>query len=109
MLINGGGEVDRARLFLVVPINRIRGTGHQLEHAQNPSECEEKLLDLEGGRALVQLPRGVIESSSLEILKPTRTVSCAVSNLGGCWTGGSPEVPSNLYSSVLQLQTQSWK
>lgn len=99
----------RVRLFLVMPINMIRGTGHQLEYAQNPPEHEKKLLDLEGGRVLAQLPRGVMEPPSLEIPKPTWTVSCSVSNLGECWTEGSPQVPSNPYICMLQLQTQSWK
>lgn len=49
--LKGRSQVDAARLFLVVPSDRTRGDGHELEV---PFEHEEKFIYCEGYRALEQ-------------------------------------------------------
>ena len=66
--LKGGCKEDRARLFSAVPGHRTR------QWAQNgtqkvPSEHQETLFHCEGGRALAQVAREVVEFPPLEIFK----------------------------------------
>ena len=78
----------------------------QWAHARTlevPYECEE-LLYCKGYKALDRVPRLVVQSPSLQILKTFLDVFlCNLllgSALAGGWAGRSPEVPSNPSDSV---------
>jgi len=56
------------------------------------------------------LPREVVESPSLEIFKTHLGTFLHKLLLGaGSWTGGSPEVPSKPYESVIQWNMTAWR
>jgi len=90
--------VVRARLFSVV----VRGSGHTLKHRRSPLNIQKRFVTVRVAEPWLRLPREVVESPSLEILK-----SCLDMVLGnaalsrGGWTRGLPEVSSNLCCSVI--------
>lgn len=50
--LKGGSPEDEARPFPVVPNDRIRGNGYNLEHKEVPLDNKEKLIYFGGDRAL---------------------------------------------------------
>ena len=61
--------LDGARLFLVVPSNRTRGHWHKLEHGKFHRSMRKNFITLRVTEHLNKLPRGTVESPSLEVLK----------------------------------------
>jgi len=80
--------VDGARLFSTVPSNRIRASGHKLEHRKFHTNTRKNLFPLKVTEYWNRLPREVVESPSLEIF--TWTLSSATSSRephsAGTWT-----------------------
>jgi len=75
--IEGGCQEDGARLFSVVPSNRTRGNGHKLKHKKSQLNTGKNFFTLRVTEPWIRLPRGAVESPSLEILKTTWMPSCA--------------------------------
>ena len=67
--LKGKCQENGARLFLVVLSNRTRGIGHKLQHRQFYLNIRKNLFTLRVTEHWSSLPREVVQSPSLEMLK----------------------------------------
>ena len=65
----GGNEEDGARLFPVMPSARTRGSEHKLKHRRFSLNIRKRFFTVRVTEPRHRLPREVVESPSLEILK----------------------------------------
>ena len=65
----GGRQADGARLFLVVPSDRTRGSGNKWEHSKSHMNTIKNFFTVGVTEPWNRLPRDVVESSSLAVLK----------------------------------------
>jgi len=71
----GGDEEEGARLFSVMPCDRTRGNGHKQKHKKFHLSTRKNFFTVTVTEHWNRLHREVVESASLEILKPRWTWS----------------------------------
>jgi len=67
--LKGGCQGDGDKLFSVVPSNRTRSNGHKLKHRKFQLNMRKSFFTLRVAEHWNRLPRGVVESPSLETFK----------------------------------------
>ena len=67
--LQGGCQEDGVKLFSVVPSNRTRGNGHKLKQRKFKLNMRKNFFPLRVTEPWPRLPRGAVESPSLEIFK----------------------------------------
>jgi len=86
--LQGGGQEHRARLFPVVPSDRTRGNGHKLKQRKFQLSMKKNFFPLRVTEPWPRLPRGAVESSSLEIFKTClAAVLCSLLWVTLLWQG----------------------
>ena len=67
--VKSGCQEEGTRLFSLVPSNRARGNGRKLKHSKFQLNMRNNIFTLRVTEPWNRLPRGVMESPSLQICK----------------------------------------
>jgi len=87
--LQGGGQEDGARIFSVVPSDRTRGNGHKRKQRNFQLNMRKNFFPRRVTEHWNRLPRGAVESPSLETFKPRLdVVLCNLLWVTLLWQGG---------------------